>query len=147
MHIRERWELLESIQHTACVWFDLISQLNWTSNGNSDCFSQILSGHWSDCVLLCVWQKKQSEALPLYKQAMRVCEDNLVRSHPQVGEMLKNLAVLRWVHTTQTYCVHTHTHIWSRPRHTTTFSILLCALEVSGTHPASHKHSKKTSQF
>eukprot|EP00063_Salmo_salar_P012190 XP_013987025.1 PREDICTED: nephrocystin-3-like [Salmo salar] len=28
---------------------------------------------------------------------MRVCEDNLVRSHPQVGEMLKNLAVLSYV--------------------------------------------------
>ncbi|XP_029629978.1 nephrocystin-3-like isoform X1 [Salmo trutta] len=41
--------------------------------------------------------RKHSETLPLYKQAMRVCEDNLGRSHPQVGETLKNLAVLSYV--------------------------------------------------
>ena len=40
-------------------------------------------------------QKKHSEALPLYEQALRVYEDSLGTSHPRVGETLKNLAVLK----------------------------------------------------
>ncbi len=40
-------------------------------------------------------QKKHSDALPLYERALKVYEDSLGRSHPRVGETLKNLAVLR----------------------------------------------------
>lgn len=42
-------------------------------------------------------QKKHSDALPLYQRALKVYEDSLGRSHPRVGETLKNLAVLRYV--------------------------------------------------
>lgn len=41
-------------------------------------------------------QKKHSDALPLYERALKVYEDSLGRSHPRVGETLKNLAVLRY---------------------------------------------------
>ena len=44
---------------------------------------------------VCVSQKKHGEALPLYERALKVYEDSLGRSHPRVGETLKNLAVLR----------------------------------------------------
>lgn len=43
-------------------------------------------------------QKKHSDALPLYERALKVYEDSLGRSHPRVGETLKNLAVLRYSH-------------------------------------------------
>lgn len=44
----------------------------------------------------CLWQKKHGDALPLYERALKVYEDSLGRSHPRVGETLKNLAVLRY---------------------------------------------------
>lgn len=46
-----------------------------------------------NCV--CAWQKKHGDALPLYERALKLYEDSLGRSHPRVGETLKNLAVLR----------------------------------------------------
>ncbi len=47
-------------------------------------------------LFLYLWQKKHSDALPLYERALKVYEDSLGRSHPRVGETLKNLAVLRY---------------------------------------------------
>uniref|UniRef100_A0A8D3DBL6 Nephronophthisis 3 n=1 Tax=Scophthalmus maximus TaxID=52904 RepID=A0A8D3DBL6_SCOMX len=45
---------------------------------------------------LCPCQKKHSDALPLYERALKVYEDSLGRSHPRVGETLKNLALLSY---------------------------------------------------
>lgn len=49
----------------------------------------------------CARQKKHSDALPLYERALKLYEDSLGRSHPRVGETLKNLAVLRWARLPQ----------------------------------------------
>lgn len=59
----------------------LITTLSLTKNPTGNC--------------VCAWQKKHGDALPLYERALKLYEDSLGRSHPRVGETLKNLAVLR----------------------------------------------------
>lgn len=70
-------------------------------NGVGMC-SCILGCIEENCEFLCLLQKKHNDALPLYEQALKVYEDSLGRSHPRVGETLKNLAVLRYSTELQT---------------------------------------------